>query len=148
LLAEQLTDDERNALESHIEGCTSCQQLLTEWTRAAGLEKGWTEDDALRWSQHESLSTVLRRLKQGPADVAADSGSANAPETVHTLGNEPAVAVTEHWPHVPGYEVLDMVGQGGMGAVYRCGDPVLGRDLAIKVMKAQGDAELIGRSYG
>jgi serine/threonine protein kinase len=34
------------------------------------------------------------------------------------------------------YELLETLGQGGMGEVYRCCDPALGRDLAIKVMKA------------
>jgi serine/threonine protein kinase len=34
------------------------------------------------------------------------------------------------------YELLETLGQGGMGEVYRCSDPALGRDLAIKVMKA------------
>ena len=41
-----------------------------------------------------------------------------------------------------GYELLEQLGGGGMGDVYRAGDPALGRDLAIKVMKAdlQGSA--------
>jgi serine/threonine protein kinase len=34
------------------------------------------------------------------------------------------------------YELMDVLGQGGMGEVYRCCDPALGRDLAIKVIKA------------
>jgi hypothetical protein len=35
------------------------------------------------------------------------------------------------------YELLDQLGKGGMGEVYRCCDPSLGRDLAIKVMRPQ-----------
>lgn len=34
------------------------------------------------------------------------------------------------------YALMDTLGTGGMGEVYRCSDPALGRDLAIKVMKA------------
>lgn len=34
-----------------------------------------------------------------------------------------------------GYELIERLGKGGMGEVYRCGDPALGRDLAIKVIK-------------
>jgi serine/threonine protein kinase len=33
------------------------------------------------------------------------------------------------------YELIEELGKGGMGAVYRCYDPALRRDLAIKVMK-------------
>jgi serine/threonine protein kinase len=35
------------------------------------------------------------------------------------------------------YQLLETLGRGGMGEVYRCCDPALGRDLAIKVMRAE-----------
>jgi tetratricopeptide (TPR) repeat protein len=43
-----------------------------------------------------------------------------------------------------GYELFERLGAGGMGEVYRCGDALLQRDLAIKVMKLEscGDAEV------
>jgi serine/threonine protein kinase len=34
------------------------------------------------------------------------------------------------------YDVIDRIGAGGMGEVYRARDPKLGRDVAIKVMRA------------
>ncbi|HTU92924.1 MAG TPA: protein kinase, partial [Gemmataceae bacterium] len=36
-----------------------------------------------------------------------------------------------------GYELMERLGGGGMGDVYRAGDPALGRDLAVKVMKVE-----------
>lgn len=46
-----------------------------------------------------------------------------------------------------GYELIETLGKGGMGEVYRCVDPALGRDLAIKVMKSEygGRAEAARR---
>jgi serine/threonine protein kinase/tetratricopeptide (TPR) repeat protein len=45
------------------------------------------------------------------------------------------------------YEVIGLLGEGGMGQVYRGRDPRLGRDIAIKILQSDSskDAEALGR---
>jgi serine/threonine-protein kinase len=65
-----------------------------------------------------------------PPDQATDEGR---PRQADTL---PA-------PDAAGHALFERIGVGGMGEVYRCGDEALGRDLAIKVLRAdlRGDAD-------
>jgi serine/threonine protein kinase len=42
------------------------------------------------------------------------------------------------------YEVVALIGAGGMGEVYRARDPRLGRDVAIKILPAGLSADPTG----
>ncbi len=48
-------------------------------------------------------------------------------------------------PTVPGYDVEEVVGRGGMGRVYRATDKKLGRSVAIKMLIDADDEELVLR---
>ncbi len=72
-----------------------------------------------------------------PDDTAPVPVSAPGPENPET--GEAASAVV----HIGKYEVRGLLGRGGMGCVHRAFDPVLEREVALKVMRAEivGDPE-------
>jgi len=58
---------------------------------------------------------------------------------------EPASDVRPAPARIGRYEVTGMIGSGGFGHVYRALDPAVGRAIAIKVLSAPGDRDLVKR---
>ncbi len=75
----------------------------------------------------------LKRFPQCQADLVAQLSTLNdIPDGERQLKTADTLAGLD----LRGYELIETLGEGGMGEVYRCVDPSLGRDLAIKIMKA------------
>src|SRR5260221_1060243 len=64
---------------------------------------------------------------------------------IHTIA--PRMAVLPLGTRFGPYEVVTLLGEGGMGQVYRARDPRLGRDIAIKVLPTDSarDADALAR---
>jgi serine/threonine protein kinase len=83
------------------------------------------------------------------ATVSPSAAARNVPltPTVPASAAAAALPLDSEWPSVPGYQIIGELGQGGMGAVLRGRDPILERELAVKILleRFAGDVGLVRR---
>jgi eukaryotic-like serine/threonine-protein kinase len=119
LLADRLAAADETAIEAHVESCASCQRTLE---RLAASEAPANLAD---------VSTLRRPTGDLKRLVLDLQETAYGAPTLHA--DAPAV-VRQVLPSIAGYEVLDEIGRGGMGIVYRAWQTKLHRIVAIKMI--------------
>ncbi len=132
VLVEEVPAEERERYEQHLESCPVCQERLDrgEVCREAWRRLGRSHGDPTATPPEPALSRVLERLHE----QKSLSGAVPAePADLYFLlpSDRPGVLGT-----LGSYEVLGVIGQGGMGLVLKAFEPALNRFVAIKVMAA------------
>jgi WD40 repeat protein len=132
LLTEQLTDAERDDLEGHVEVCTACQQTLESLTgESDSRSTASLVAPPLDAPVHLEL---VQRLQQALSGHERRDGNLEPTAIARRKADTKDLPPASRWPALPGYEMESVLGQGGMGIVYRARDVRLQRAVALKML--------------
>jgi serine/threonine-protein kinase len=146
-----LQPEEERLFESHLDSCIACRRILEEQAAEEGF---WVEtksalnkplDSTIPADDVKRLANSLRLAFHGSSkiDLASFEEEELNAGWKHWLG--PAT-MENSIGRVLKYEILSIIGQGGMGIVFRAVDTELNRIVALKTLSAEvrfhGDARL------
>jgi serine/threonine protein kinase len=136
LLDGNLPDAEQTGVSGHLDSCPDCQQLLQElaadhgaWDAVAGHLRSEKNE------RREPLQQAMNQLRGLHLSLPTHFGVEEGEEDPLTFLAPPVKP--RQLGKLDQYEIIEIIGRGGMGIVFKALDPDLHRIVAIKVMAPQ-----------
>src|SRR5579863_1271886 len=130
-LERGLNAGDEAALETHLDHCATCRRTLDD----SAAEDSWWQD-ASRFLPADEYDGAVSLTHHGLHPADCDDGPARDPASIlRRLSSwldptdDPAML-----GRFGGYEIVGVIGEGGMGAVLKGHEPSLNRYVAIKVL--------------
>ncbi len=131
LLEGRLTAKEQAGLNRHLEACADCQRTLDALT--AGDESWPTTARSLDRPSPPVAPALFRVIEALKAEAGQTTVPADPPAMPSLSFLGPPTKPSDIG-RLGAYEVIEVIGQGGMGVVLKARDPALQRLVAIKVL--------------
>jgi serine/threonine protein kinase len=141
LVNDTLDGEEEARLIAHLDTCASCRQKME---LLAGEEFHPQEPSTKALPESEPAFAAVVAQLQEESGAGETSRAADDIEAL-TLSFLAPPAQPGHLGRLGSYEVLAIVGRGGMGIVFKARDETLDRIVAIKVMAPQLAASATAR---
>ena len=139
LLENGLLPHEESALTLHLDDCSTCRQQLEELTASPGE---WERMRGLsgREGVGKNSQSAFWPIEGAGAAEEANTGNRDKLSSFLAPTDDPAML-----GRLGPYEVIGMVGEGGMGVVLKVYERALNRTVAVKVLAPQLAASAAAR---